>query len=119
MTPDVMLKGVTVPHHASRYAASAGGVGCQYPTPPNGGGGAGTSAPSVARDARILSATVVPHAMPADFTGVSGMVARCAALSASKLPLRAGNRATRARCAAAVAAASFDAATGAPSLTKY
>src|SRR5439155_10323575 len=76
------------------------------------GGGTTALEPSLARAARIWFATNSPHEIPAVFCGPSGIPARIAACSASKVDILAGNKLTRAWCAAALAAASRDALAG-------
>src|SRR6266704_2799253 len=113
-----MAKGVTNAHCGHKWGANAGGVGCQAPGPLPVGGGTVAPEPSLARQARIWSATDSPQAMPALFCGPFRMAPRIVVLRSSKLGAFAGKRVTSTLCAAALAAASLEALAGTALCTK-
>src|SRR5882762_4370980 len=103
--------------------ANPSGVGrhCPKPFPPRYGGGAGVN-PSVARQARIPFATVVPQAMPAAMPalvscGSAAMAVRDTASRASKVAFWGRKSATNAVYAACTAAARREAPAGAAAAT--
>src|SRR5262245_56925975 len=104
-----MEKQFRKPHCGSRNAAKAGGVGIQSPGPTAGSGVMTALKPSAARQARIWSATDLPQAIPLALLGPLGIVASIWACNASKLAALVGKSAISTWCAAALAAAFFEA----------